>query len=62
MDEALPQATATSSNDDHTPNNAAHVDNRYLATYNAPSPWSPLSRILDNVVRLADETSSIQAV
>ena len=50
-DEALPQVIAASSTDDHTPNNVAHAHNRCLATYNAPSPWTPLTHISDSEAR-----------
>ena len=50
-DEAPLLATATSSNGDHTPNNAAHAHNRCPVTYNAPSPLTPLTHTLDREAR-----------
>jgi hypothetical protein len=51
MGPALPQVIATSSNDAHTRYNDAHVRNHHPVTYNAPIPWSRLSRILDTLGR-----------
>ena len=51
MDEALLLVIAVFSNDDHTPNNVAHVHNRFLVTYNAPLLWTPLTHTSDNKAR-----------
>ncbi len=49
--QSLPQAIAAFSTDDHTPSNVARVHNRCPVTYNAPSPWIPLTHTWDNKAR-----------